>query len=110
MEVRHGELCRESLGGEASADTIRSPSIAVGKEEEMITRGEMKVTDPSEALRAASETKLHTDANRHEVDCSQCGGHFFVDDATYDRIAEVLAVDPAGVPYVCQECEDVEEI
>ena len=75
----------------------------------MSTRREMKETEPVEALREAAESRLLTRTNRHEVDCAECGGHYFVDDATHDRIAEALAFDPAGVPYVCQECEDVEE-
>lgn len=75
----------------------------------MSTRREMKETEPVEALRAMTESAVRTGVNRHEVDCAECGGHFYVDDATYDRIAEASAVDPAGIPYVCQECEDVEE-
>ena len=75
----------------------------------MSTRREMKETEPIEALRSVAESPVRTRVNRHEVDCSECGGHFFVDDATYARIAEAAAVDPAGVPYVCQECEEVEE-
>ena len=74
----------------------------------MSTRREMKETEPVETLRVMTESPVRTGVNRHEVDCSECGGHFFVDDATYDRIAEAAAVDPAGVPYVCQQCEDVD--
>ena len=75
----------------------------------MSTRREMKETEPVEALRSVTESPVRTHTNLHEVDCSECGGHYFVDGATYERIEESLAADPAGIPYVCLECEEIEE-
>jgi hypothetical protein len=57
------------------------------------------------AAEAYGPTAERSRFNRHEIVCADCGGHYFVDDATYERVVEALAFDPTSDAFVCDECE-----
>jgi hypothetical protein len=70
----------------------------------MSTHRESLDTD-NRAAEAYRPTAERSRFNRHEVVCAVCGGHYFVDDAAYERVVEALAFDPTSDAFVCDDCE-----
>lgn len=72
----------------------------------MSTKREMEsMPDSAAAERMETESIARTPVHRHEVDCVECGGHFFVDDVTYERVRRAIEFDPTDDPFVCSDCE-----
>jgi hypothetical protein len=65
--------------------------------------------DPDGAFkRQGQPTRFKTAENVHELACSMCGSHYFVDDAIYRRYRSALDYDPSADPFCCEACEDLE--
>jgi transcription elongation factor Elf1 len=63
--------------------------------------------DTNEKLAKRSHpSTVKTDLNRHQLHCRECGGLFYVDDATYQSVRRALEFDPMDNTFACDRCED----
>ena len=49
-------------------------------------------------------TKVRTEQNQHEIPCSICSEHFFVDNVTYENVARGIELGRDN-PFVCHDCQ-----
>lgn len=50
-------------------------------------------------------TELPTEWNKYGINCEVCGGLFYVNETTYDRVRSALEFDPTDTPFRCDDCE-----
>jgi hypothetical protein len=43
-------------------------------------------------------TEFPTEWNKHGINCEACGGLFYVDDTTYNRLRSAIEFDPSDNP------------
>lgn len=51
-------------------------------------------------------TRYETGRNRHGLHCRECGGLYYVDDFTHEKVMAAPAVDATENPFLCGDCEE----
>lgn len=51
-------------------------------------------------------TRYRTKQNRHELSCSACGEHFYVDDEVLRKATAVREGDESEIAFYCEDCEE----
>jgi hypothetical protein len=51
-------------------------------------------------------TEFPTEWNKYGINCEVCGGLFYVDERTYERVRSAVEFDPSDIPFRCDDCQE----
>lgn len=66
--------------------------------------------DADRVKQSGEATQSKNEQNQFQIECAECGGHYFVDRQKYARLSRAVA-EGLDNPFVCEDCErDYDEL